>query len=108
MKVLLLLPLIACATPGHKDPATLALPDGGALGTDSESARVILRNNCGTCHLGTLPEHKPAAVEVFDLDEAGDWSRKLTAAQWKIAISRLSASDREEQLFEGFAGARAR
>src|SRR5688500_931975 len=98
MRLLLLLPLIACATNGHKDPATLALPDGGALGADSESARVILLNNCGACHLGTLPGAKPAAVAIFDLTEAGDWSRKLNSEQWKIAISRLSASDREEKL----------
>lgn len=100
----LLLPLLACATtPGHKDGNTLTKPDGGALvGTDSESARAILRNNCGTCHLGTLPVSKPAAVAIFDLDEQGDWSRKLTAEQWKVAIARLRATDREEKLFEEF------
>jgi hypothetical protein len=100
--VLSVLSLAACATPGHQDPATLAQPDGGALGSDPMSARVILRNNCGTCHRGDLPEHKPAAVEIFDLSEEESWSRKMTDEQLRKAIGRLSASEREEALFGEF------
>lgn len=106
MKALLVfIPLVACATP-RVDGASLTLPDGGSLGVDGESARAVLKNNCGTCHLGQHPAHKPAAVAVFDLDEAGDWSRTLKPGQWKTALSRLRATDREEQLIAAFAKTR--
>ncbi len=104
-RLLLVLPLIACATP-RVDGNTLTLPDGGPLVADSESTRAVLKNNCGTCHLGTHPAHKPEAVAVFDLDEAGEWARNVKPHQWKVALGRLRATDREEKVVAEFAQTR--
>src|SRR5688572_10697562 len=92
---------IAGCSSAPRTPASLVKVDGGALGSDSESARFILTTHCGVCHRGDLPDHKPAAVAIFDLSKV-DWSSKMTPHQLEAAPKRLSASDREEQLFGEF------
>jgi hypothetical protein len=46
----------------------------------SELVREIARPGCGSCHTGSLPTAKAAALEVFDLDQL-DWSGRMTAEQ---------------------------
>src|SRR5437773_1705781 len=98
MRRTLFLALAAISCAGT--PVT-ARDDGTPLGTDSESARAILRGHCGTCHRGDLPDHKPAAVQIFDLASA-DWYRTMSDAQLKKAPGRLTASAHEEKLVRAF------
>ena len=95
---MLLAALLSVACAGT--PVT-AREDGAPLGADAESARAILRGHCGTCHRGDLPDNKPAALKVFDLSRA-DWHATMSDAQLKKAPGRLSASDKEQKLFQSF------
>jgi cytochrome c553 len=98
MRTVFLAALLSMACAGT--PVT-ARDDGSPLGADAESARAILRGHCGTCHRGDLPDNKPAAVKIFDLQRA-DWYATMSDAQLKKAPGRLSASEKEQKLFQAF------
>ncbi len=56
-----------------------------------DDARVLLERECGQCHISSYPTSLPKALAVFDLlDE--DWSRKMSDAQLKDALSRLAGA----------------
>jgi hypothetical protein len=63
----------------------------GELSRLRESARKALKASCGRCHDGTRPTARPAALQIFDLQER-DWSARVTDLQMDHMVGR----------FEGF------
>jgi hypothetical protein len=55
-----------------------------------DDARLVLERHCGQCHIGAYPSALPRALAVFDLSQT-EWSSKMSAAQLKNALARLSA-----------------
>ena len=54
-----------------------------------DQVRLILEENCGSCHISSYATAVPKALAVFDLlDE--DWSRNMTDAQLASMLVRLS------------------
>ena len=78
-RLALLLLLAACIRSG---PAPAApppvVPERHAL--LREQARRLLTAPCGKCHVGSRPTARPAALAVFDLEQA-DWSARMSARQ---------------------------
>jgi hypothetical protein len=52
-----------------------------------EEMRALGRQHCG-CHQASLPQAKPAALAVFDLDQPR-WSAALSAGQLQGFLQRL-------------------
>jgi hypothetical protein len=55
-----------------------------------DDARLVLEKHCGQCHIGAYPTAVPRALAVFDLSET-QWSNKMSPAQLRSAVARLSA-----------------
>jgi hypothetical protein len=63
-----------------------------------EQVRGFAKAYCGACHQSTLPTARPAALVIFDLDQA-EWSQTLTPARLRGGFprrlnARLDAADR--------------
>lgn len=50
-------------------------------------ARDLARLHCGTCHIGSLPTAKPAALAIYNLD-APDWSATLSPERLRNGFTR--------------------
>lgn len=55
--------------------------------TESELHGLSVRH-CAACHQGSVSRAKPAALAVFDLDQA-DWSAGLQAVQFAVFYQRM-------------------
>ncbi len=63
--------------------------DGGPdLGALREEAREALRTTCGRCHDHGRPTARPAALRVFDLEQA-EWSARITDVQIDHIVERF-------------------
>jgi hypothetical protein len=48
----------------------------------------LSERHCSACHQSSVSREKPAALAVFDLDQAG-WSVHLAAAQFDVFYQRM-------------------
>jgi hypothetical protein len=55
--------------------------------TQSELQKLSERH-CSACHQSSVSREKPAALAVFDLDQA-NWSARLAAAQFDVFYQRM-------------------
>jgi hypothetical protein len=55
-----------------------------------DRARIVLEENCGSCHLPGLPTSRDAALAVYDLSEL-EWAARMSERQLKDAESRLAS-----------------
>lgn len=82
------------------EPALVVL--GAAAGS-------VLAQHCSPCHDSTDPERKPAALDVFDLEEP-QWWLTMSDAQLEEARMRVqelgAASDDERRTMDAFVEAR--
>ncbi len=92
-RALLLLPLmlsplvlsIGCRTRANQPPP----PVVDAHAALRDQARLVLESRCGSCHVSSYPTAAAPALAVFDLLDA-DWSRKMSEAQLKSALDRVT------------------
>jgi len=71
--------------------AALAGPTGPEeLARLKEDAREALRPSCGRCHDHGQPTARPAALRIFDLQEA-DWSARVTDEQMDHMVGRFES-----------------
>ena len=78
--------LLVSATTVAAAPA----PEPGDLAQLREAAREALRPSCGRCHDHGQPTGRPAALRVFDLQEA-DWSARVTDEQMDHMVGRFES-----------------
>ena len=53
-----------------------------------DEVREIARPHCGSCHQGSLPTAKPAALAVFDLERT-DWPASMGPGQLRSFLGRI-------------------
>lgn len=74
----------------------------------SETARQVLRQHCGPCHHGELPERKPKAIAIFDSRDK-KWFAGLKDRQLTAALKRVQGiPDEEKKAFTAFVDAELR
>lgn len=66
----------------------LASADRTAL---RDSARELVRPSCGSCHTGSLPTAKPAALAVFDLEDE-DFAAGMGEEELQVFLRRAHGS----------------
>jgi len=72
-----------------------------------DATREIVRPHCGLCHVPSSPEAKPAALAVFDLEQA-DWGATMDRGQLAVfhrSIARkLEPNGAEQAAIDAYVG----
>lgn len=96
------------AEPTTVEPAPERPSELAALGAD---AALVLAQHCVPCHDSTDPEAKPAALQVFDLQQP-QWWLLMSDPQLDVARERLeqleAATDDDRRKLDAFLAARRR
>ena len=74
--------------------ATAAAP---ALASLRDQVRALAQPHCGSCHQGSLPTAKAAALAVFDLERA-DWPTSMATPQLDKFLGRIKGKLDEPKL----------
>jgi len=62
----------------------------------------MLVRRCGECHQSSRPTALPAALAIFDLDDAG-WPQRFDAHRFEAALGRLGDEPESDRaLFVAF------
>ena len=60
----------------------------GKDGKNGKNGRDVMNEQCGACHIESLPSSKKAALEVFNLENQS-WMNNLSQSQKKELLNRL-------------------
>jgi hypothetical protein len=87
----IVLPLVTACSAGRSPPAVQTDSKAPAITADEAAVHSILDRYCARCHDRTLSTAKPAALAVFDLEDA-DWTARMTDAQLRESAVRLAGT----------------
>jgi hypothetical protein len=83
--------LVAVAACSYRGPQ-VQLSAAALQAIDPVSAKAFVHaaavRQCGSCHQSTRSSAKPAALAIYNLDAAGDWSATLSASQLEGGFTR--------------------
>jgi hypothetical protein len=92
----------SCAVLGSIQVVMAACFAANALGCEARTdklataVREIVRQNCGSCHDGSLQTANPAALKVFDLREE-DWTARMSDEQVRKLLGRTKRLPADNQ-----------
>jgi len=81
---------------------TVSSPALSSPAVSSELVLAMLVRRCGQCHQGSRPTALPAALAIFDLDDAS-WPQRFEAHRFEVALARLGEEPESDRaLFLAF------